>query len=58
MKRNDSASISVLVHDVREHRLSTSASFATDQRSERAAEITVDVGGLLIGLAFAAYLYG
>ena len=58
MKRKHSASTSVLVHDLGEHRLSTPASFTSAQRSERAAEATVCVGGLLIGLAFAAYLYG
>ena len=58
MKRNRSTSASVLVHDIREHRLSTPASFTTAQRGERTAEITAGVGGLLIGLAFAAYLYG
>jgi Family of unknown function (DUF6311) len=58
MKRNHGASASVLVHDVRKHRFSPSASFTTTQRNERAAEVTVCVGGLLIGLAFVAYLYG
>jgi len=58
MKRDQSTTASVLAHDFRRQRLFGPASFATGRYSERVTECIVCIGGLLVGLVFAGYLYG
>jgi hypothetical protein len=58
MNRDQSTTASVLAHDFRRQRLFGPASFATGRYSERVTECIVCIGGLLVGLVFAGYLYG